>query len=283
MSFGIDLSHHQTPASVPWVELGALHDSFVICRSSYGTLKDRQLVEHVKRARKAGVRVGLYHFLRISQPIADQMATIRAQAEACGYGPGDICPWLDIELDPLPEARKVEPSWSGPAFELLSSMREAFGVAGVYITQADWHSLGKPGWVLDAPIWCAHWTGAAKPATPGGVGYALWQHRVGLFDPNGPGGSFQTGPGLILDQNRSVEPLPLCSRAPGVSPLLPPPSESEDDPEWDELLFRAQVAAFERAAEIGQNAVSDGLREMSGSDDLAPDTVRDAPQSKSDS
>lgn len=275
MSFGIDVSHWQNPASVPWDALARQSGGFVICRTSYGTLKDRQLVSHVRHARAAGVRVGLYHFFRDSQPVADQMAVIRQQAEACGYEPGDICPWLDIELDPVKGApRKVSPAWSGAAFELLSAMRDAYGNAGVYITQIDWQALGSPGWVLDAPLWAVHWTGASKPATPGGRAYALWQFRVGPFAPVGVGGSFQKDPGLILDQNRSVEPLPECTRLPGQHPLDREIPAGDDDDDWDELCANAMAAQQERIHELVQSTVGDGLREMSGLDD-APPTERD--------
>jgi hypothetical protein len=280
VTFGIDLSHHNPTARVPWTKLSDLPGAFAICRATYGTMTDRLLVEHVTAARANSVRIGLYAFFRISQPVADQVAAFRKQADACGYELGDICPWLDIELDPLPTAQKVTPAWSGPAFEFATALRECFGACGVYITQADWHALGKPGWVLDLPIWVAHWTGAAKPATPGGVAYAMWQFRVGPFDPRGAGGYDKAHPDL--DQNRAVEPLPTVTRLPGLSPLSLP-AEEADDPELEDLLFRAQVAAFERAAEIGQNAVSDGLRIMSGNDEPPPDTVRDVPWSKSDS
>jgi hypothetical protein len=276
MTFGIDLSHHNPPARVPWQKLSEQPGAFAICRATYGTMADRFLVEHVRDARAHEVRVGLYAFFRISQPVADQVAAFRKQAAACDYELGDICPWLDIELDPLPKAQKVAPSWSGPAFEFASALRECFGACGIYITQADWHALGKPGWVLDLPIWVAHWTGAAKPATPGGVAYAAWQYRVGPFDPKGAGGYDKARP--ELDQNRAVEPLPVVTRLPGVSPLSPP-ADAGDDPELDELLDRAMVALQERNAELVGDLVREGIDELSQSDE-PPDTIRDTPASR---
>jgi hypothetical protein len=59
---------------------------------------------------------------------------------------------------------------------------------------------------IGLPLSVAHYTDAPTPATPGDLVPALWQFRVGPFDPAGPGGYFKQG--LQIDQSRVYRVLP---------------------------------------------------------------------------
>jgi lysozyme len=266
--FGIDVSHHQSPAAQPW-EKYAAGASFCICRTTYGTMRDRQVGEHMRRARAVGLQVGVYHFYRPTQPVPDQLAAFRAAASAAKYSPGDIIPALDVERDPLPKPGiDVGPKWQEGVLAMLEAMIADFGDAMVYITQREFGMLGKPAWLLERPIWVAHYTGAAKPATPGNKAPLIWQHRVGPFDPNGPGGYDKANP--LLDQNRAVGPLPLASRVPWQlvphdprsEPPAPPELEDDDGPSWAELRARAVELHIDDIGIIRR----EGLRELAGQD-----------------
>jgi GH25 family lysozyme M1 (1,4-beta-N-acetylmuramidase) len=212
MTFGIDLSHHQMSAFQPWDKYRGKVD-FVICRASYGgLLRDREVVAHVEHARAIGAKVGLYQFFRPTQTLEQHWDQLQAVAELVGIGEGDIVPALDIEYDPLPRPRGVEVSqaWSAKCEELTNRIVETYGDALVYITQREWVMLGKPDWVLRRPLWVAHYTNAPTPATPGDVSATIWQHRVGPFEPNGPGGYVKARP--ELDQNRGLKDLPLIGQ-----------------------------------------------------------------------
>jgi GH25 family lysozyme M1 (1,4-beta-N-acetylmuramidase) len=221
-TFGIDLSHHQIAASQPWSRYEGKVD-FVICRASYGgLLRDRQVVQHVQHARAIGAKVGLYQFFRPTQSVDQHWDQLRTVADLVQLGEGDIVPALDIEHDPLPRPTgiSVSPEWSPKCEELVGRIVEAFGDAMVYITQREWGMLGRPQWVLDRPLWIAHYTGAPKPATPNNAEATIWQHRVGPFDPHGAGGYDNARP--ELDQNRGLKPLPLIGQVPdqGLEDLL---------------------------------------------------------------
>jgi lysozyme len=248
--YGVDVSHHQNPASLPWGTF-AESSSFCIVRGSYGTMRDRVTTEHVKRARAFGLKVGLYHFFRPTQPVADQLAIFRSQLEFAGIVTGDIVPALDVEADPLPKPGvHVSPDWQAGVRFMLEQLVEHYGDAMVYITQREFGMLGKPAWLLERPIWVAHYTAATKPATPGNQPATIWQHRVGPYDPNGPGGYDKAHP--VLDQNRLLGALPLIqdvrstSLPPGASREAfndVPDEEIEDaDHEWERL--RAQVIEY---------------------------------------
>lgn len=211
-TFGIDLSHHQDPATQPWDRYQGKVD-FVICRASYGgELRDRQVTGHMERARAIGAKVGLYQFFRPTQSVSSHWDQLRAVADLVKLGEGDIVPALDIERDPMPKPQGVDVSaaWSAPCEELVGRIVEAFGDAMVYITQREWGMLGKPEWVLKRPLWIAHYTAAAKPATPNNVDATIWQHRVGPFDPQGPGGYDKARP--LLDHNKGLKDLPLIGK-----------------------------------------------------------------------
>lgn len=225
MTFGIDVSHHQAARVVPWATI-AQTATFCICRSGYGALlRDREVANHMKAARAHGLKVGLYHFFRSIHSVSSQLDLFRSVADQVGCQTGDIVPFVDIEKDPVPASgAEVEPAWSEPARQLVEAIASEVGGCGVYITQREFKMLGSPEWVLQRPIWCAHYTKGA-PDTPANRPVHIHQHRVGLYDPNGPGGYYGSQGGLILDQNRALLPLPLIGEQPlptGDAPELPP-------------------------------------------------------------
>jgi len=224
MRFGIDLSHHQNPAHLPWSRFEGTVD-FVICRAAYGAgLRDRYMEEHVRRARAIGAKVGLYLFYRPIHSVLAHWDLFRTLAEQVKLGEGDLVPALDIEHDPLPEpGQDVSPAWSDACQELAGLMHEHYGDALIYITQREWGMMGRPEWVLARPLWVAHYTGAAKPASPNGVTPTIWQYRVGPFDPQAPGGFDSRRP--EIDHNRALGELPLI-RGTRTSSL---PDEGLDD------------------------------------------------------
>jgi hypothetical protein len=231
--YGIDVSHYQSPVApggIPWSLLKQSGCSFAMVRGTYGTSRDEKAVAHVNAARAVGIDVTLYHFLRIAQPITDQIAAFNAQALACGLRVGDIAPAVDIE-DDGPTGPKVDPSWSDAAQVFVLGMVAMYGEALIYDTQRDFGRMGKPAWMLERPHWVAHYTGAPKPATPSGIDWTIWQHRVGPWAMNGEGGAFSADgkrcfpggpPPGPLDQSRAKR-LPRITRVPGATGSLPPP------------------------------------------------------------
>lgn len=224
--YGIDVSHHQVPAALPWERI-AESSSFAMVRGTYGTMKDRATAEHVRRARAVGLRVGLYHFFRPSQSLAEQLNAFRAQLELAQMGIGDIAPAIDIEQDPFPKLTPVSQAWQGSVLGFVDAMVTEFGECMVYITQREFGMLGSPEWLLTRPLWVAHYTGAAKPATPGNRPATIWQHRIGPYDPAGPGGYDKARP--ELDQNRLLGELPLIGHLAPAAPKVEPPTPAQAD------------------------------------------------------
>ncbi len=274
--YGIDVSHHQAPASLPWSRF-AEGAGFCIVRSSYGQMRDRVTVEHVRRARAAGLKVGLYHFFRPSQDPAAQLAIFRSQLELAGIGVGDIVPALDIEADPLPTLTAVSPAWQAGIRFMLAALVEQFGDALVYITQREFGQLGAPAWLLERPLWVAHYTGAAKPATPGNKAWSIWQHRVGPFVPDGAGGYDKQRP--ELDQNR-VATLPLIDSHELTADDPTPHEVDHHDDGLEDLIADLEGASWERAQDaIGMAGAN--MREHESIEEHDTDPTELAPESRS--
>jgi glycosyl hydrolase family 25 len=238
--FGVDLSHHQSPKAMPW-GLISQSSSFAIVRASYGVMPDRVTKEHMARARDAGLAIGTYHFFRPSQAWSDQLSVFRAVVDGAGYGIGDILPALDIESDPVPKpGTPVSTAWQAGVSAMLDAFSDIFGGAIVYITAREFAMLGSPEWLLDFPQWTAHYTTASKPATPGKRPWLIWQHRVGAYDPAGPGGYYQAP--LQLDQNRISAPLPRISWPVTETPPPDPNGHEDDDRDLEQLLAGQRAA-----------------------------------------
>ncbi len=208
IGYGIDVSHHNAP---DWEALRG-HVDFVMVRAAYGVTLDQRAKEHVQRARAIGAQVGLYSYYRHEQNEQDQFVALARASESCGIGTGDIVPALDIEDDEIGHVA-VNPSWSEPCHQFLADIYESFGSGLVYISQRGWTSLGRPEWVLHCPLWCSNYR-VDKPATPAGMPATIWQHRVDVFEPNGPSTAPEPEPPGALDQNRLLQPLPLVGYRP---------------------------------------------------------------------
>ena len=219
LGYAIDVSHFQNPTTLPWDEFRG-KVQLVMARASYGSsVLDSRCAEHVARARGIGAVVGIYSFFRPTQPVADQFAALEVQATKAGITNGDVCPAIDIEMDPFPNpGTSVGTGWSGPCEDFANRVVERFGNCIIYMTQADWTLMGKPAWVLKRPLWVAEYTSSPTLRTPGNVPAFMWQHRVANFDPNGPGGEFEHD-ALPIDQSRILSAPPLIG-APALAPGL---------------------------------------------------------------
>lgn len=258
---GIDVSHFQAPAAVPWKLLGAA-GAFCIVRMTYGTARDERAGDHVARARAAGVRVGAYHFVRASQPVSEQLEVFREACHAADYGKHeDIVPAVDWEDDTA--ARPILPEHAPLVHELCAELAQAYGVAPLlYITQRDWGRVGSPEWAFDYPLWVAHYSSAARtaPATPGGRPWTIWQHRVGPLELTGPHGYYEPA---TYDHNLA-QSLPLLdgtrfAQLPTAAPSGPP-----------ELLDPTEGLRAARLDELARRGVADshaaGMAEMAEED-----------------
>ena len=195
---GVDLSHHQDPARIDWDALARTH-RFAIVRATYGTTRDRQVLEHARHTRDVGMTLGLYHFFRIAQNVCDQWCAFAEVADLVRLGPGDVVPSLDVEADTSPQLQPVQRSWSGPLRLMAEALAGRWQSCMPYGNASDFARLGNPEWLAQYPLWAAHWN-ATEPRCPPGLDWRVWQCRVGVLEGVYPG---------KLDQNVARLPLPV--------------------------------------------------------------------------
>lgn len=231
MRYGVDVSSYQSTSMVP------AGIDFVVARATYGRSRDKRAVEHVAQARARGCVVGLYHFFVPSQSVADQLAAFDGAADACGLTVGDLIPFVDVEAYPGSGGAWVQPcpEWAASLRLLVDGMRRTWGGCGVYLTCADWRRLGEPRWLLECPLWIAHWVGERQPAVPRGTLWALHQYRVGPYQRGANHVVGQERDPLAIDHDRALV-LPTITAAhtrPGVAagavPMIDLYAEALDD------------------------------------------------------
>lgn len=234
---GCDVSKYQTPSMVNWSSL-----DFGIARATYGKWADPSAEYHASQIRAGKAVPGLYAFFRGDQDATEQADTFFKVSQLVRLVPGDLIPWTDVEDFPGHQISATDMAGLENFVDQVDSLLSCS--CGIYITQRDWHRLGKPGWILDRPLWVAHYpiNGArqrlAKPATPNGMPWRIWQCMVGplgqtLQDTRHP---------RAIDHDVAIAPLPLLRRSdPSAAPFEAPndsnvPWLGLHDSDWEEMV-----------------------------------------------
>jgi hypothetical protein len=232
---GCDVSKYQSVGLVTWKTL-----DFGIARATYGKWADPSAPAHLAAMREGGAKPGLYGFFRADQDVAEQVATFWQVSQLAHLAEGELIPWVDVEDFP---GHVISSADMASLDQFVEDLDKLFCCpVGIYITQRDWHRLGKPAWILERPLWVAHYPRAgatlplAKAATPNGVPWRMWQWLVG------PLGQMLQAPQhkRAVDQDVAVSPLPLipaidARSAPfEASPSIPWLGLQDDD--WREMV-----------------------------------------------
>ncbi|MEW6223176.1 MAG: glycoside hydrolase family 25 protein [Chloroflexota bacterium] len=147
---GIDVSHWQAPGD--WTPTG-LH--FVIARATNGTSVDERYAAHVAKARKAGLRVGAYHF--------NGDGTIARQAEAFLRAAGAVDLYaLDVEGKGA--------FTRSQAAEFVRRVQAAGHRCGLYMSESAFWDVGQD-W-----DWVANWGPSGQATTEPKRHWDIWQY-----------------------------------------------------------------------------------------------------------
>jgi GH25 family lysozyme M1 (1,4-beta-N-acetylmuramidase) len=212
-STGIDVSQHQ--GQIDFRKVKATGIDWVICKTSEGEdFKDPTWSKaRVDAIRKAGLKLGVYHFLR---PKAGRTGAVEARhavatARAAGWGkPGDLRLAADIEVTDL--------NFGGPTHEYLEQfVKEVKRLTGqlpmIYTFPNFWQTQMKNRGNLGCPLWIAHF-GVAHPTIP-----PAWQKFV-IHQHSSTG--HVDGVGGNVDLNRAAGALPLVAKPEPPKPPKPP-------------------------------------------------------------
>lgn len=172
---GIDVSQHQ--GDVDWKRVKAAGYGFAICKASEGQdyQDPRWSKARVDAVRRAGLKLGVYHYLR---PRAGRNGAVEARwavpiAKAAGWGkPGDIQLVVDVEETALNFSRTVN--------YLVQFCNEVERLTGqkpvLYTFPAFAKQLNLPSAFSKYPLWLAHFD-VSRPSVPSPwKRYTIWQY-----------------------------------------------------------------------------------------------------------
>jgi lysozyme len=165
--WGIDVSHHQ--GAIDWPRVATvprLHFAYLKATEG-GDFTDPRFEENWREARRAGLRVGAYHFFSLCRPALDQARQFLAVVPR---DPGALPPALDVELGgncaarPPPEVvRREVATW-------LAEVERALGQRPVVYVTGESYDLYLRGEPFAYPLWVRDLL-----AEPSVDGWAMWQ------------------------------------------------------------------------------------------------------------
>ena len=165
---GCDVSSWQSPSD--W---SAADYDFVIMKASEGvTITDSQAAAHYKKAQRAGLLTGFYHYARPEYNTAEREAEYFASIIRPYIGKSILA--LDYEGTALAYGQAWAKRW-------LDKVHELTGVKPLIYLQGS--AVGNYKTVCDADygLWVAHW-GVDSPRIGPWHTWALWQYRGDPLD-----------------------------------------------------------------------------------------------------
>jgi GH25 family lysozyme M1 (1,4-beta-N-acetylmuramidase) len=173
---GIDVSRYQPPSQFDY-DAAAQEHAFLIARAGFGVTSDVTFAEHIRRGREAGLQVGAYLFFKQHQDPEAQFMAFASQMAIAGLGPGDIVPALDLEYNDSGKDGPVDKARHNSAGrDLVELLARTYGECLAYMSPGHYRLLGEPAWVLEHPVWVAHY-GVSKPEWRWSD-WVMWQDRV---------------------------------------------------------------------------------------------------------
>jgi GH25 family lysozyme M1 (1,4-beta-N-acetylmuramidase) len=143
VSFGIDISHHQD-AALDLAQCRREGIEFVFIKSSEGgDYVDPEFAANLAEARRAGLLVGAYHYVRSNATAAAQVANVRRAVP------------LDVAVIP-----DVEANSGGVVLvrEFVDRLRAAgYRVPLLYLPRWYWSQIGSPSLAGLPPLWSSRY------------------------------------------------------------------------------------------------------------------------------
>lgn len=168
---GIDVSRYQE--LIAWDQVKKMEDQgvqlgFAFIKATEGIYnRDPQFNRNWKRAKKAGITRGAYHFF---------IATKDGKAQADNFmkhvklASGDLPPVLDVELTYGVSPKKIR----AEVKEWLDAVEKASGIKPIIYTNIDFYTKILTSEFDDYPLWIAHYYQPGKPRID--RDWLFWQH-----------------------------------------------------------------------------------------------------------
>lgn len=176
---GIDV--YEGDGDINWEKVKAAGYEFAFCKTSEGgDYKDKSWSSaRVDAMRKAGIKIGVYHFMRpkLGRHGRDEAEFFIRTARAAGWGkPGDLRPVLDFEATELSDGKTLA--------YLKSAVDEIKALTGktpiIYTGGPFWdESTRNYDNNFGCPLWLAAYVNNPDKYIPAAwtkQGWAIWQH-----------------------------------------------------------------------------------------------------------
>lgn len=168
---GIDVSKFQKNinwSAVEQMQVDRIHISFAFIKATEGiTRQDANFKQNWRRAKKAGIVRGAYHFFYSTRDPLKQVINFQNVVQ---LEPGDLPPVLDIEVhnnQPAAVIRSTARIW-------LEEMEKAYGVKPIIYTNMHFYETYLGEEFDRYPLWVAHYYQKERPSTR--RQWVFWQH-----------------------------------------------------------------------------------------------------------
>lgn len=164
---GIDVSHHQ--GNIEWGKVPAGEIGFVYIKATEGaTYTDPKFHYNMKGAAKAGLKVGAYHYFRMTSSAVDQFENFKRALK--GYKM-DLVPMIDVETSDGRPVHELQDSLD----MFISKVRSEYGcVPMIYGTQRSYNTYCAPRY-NKYHLYIGRY-GPDSPEIKGKGTYTIWQY-----------------------------------------------------------------------------------------------------------
>lgn len=164
---GIDVSKYQ--GDIDWKAIAANKKiKFAYIKATEGaTYVDPRFEENISEARKHGVKVGCYHFLRSSSTIAEQFENMKKYVRR---NEQNLVPMIDVESMGKWNQQQLVDS----LHEFAVLIYEYYKVAPIIYTYVNFYNRNLSGRFTNYPLFIARYT-ATEPEMNDGTKYVIWQ------------------------------------------------------------------------------------------------------------
>ena len=166
-SFGIDVSHHN--GKINWNEVAKYERPlFVYVKATEGaTYIDPSYSNNMKGATKEGLKVGCYHYFRMTSSAHKQFQNF---SKALAMHHQDLIPMIDVETLDKKTPKQVRDS----VYVFITLIKEKFGITPmIYGTNKSYNQICAP-YFNNYHLYLGRY-GKNKPIIKGKGHYTIWQ------------------------------------------------------------------------------------------------------------
>ncbi len=165
--FGIDVSHYQGRIDWPTVALQD-HVTYAYVKATEGAgMLDDTYVYNIREARKAGIKVGCYHFFSPTASPDDQFANFIRNANLKEH---DLLPIIDVEIKGRGDVR----SFCKRLQTFLNKVEKHYGVCPIIYTSCNFYNQYLAGKFTKYKYMIARYH-EERPVLEDDIQFVMWQ------------------------------------------------------------------------------------------------------------